>query len=358
MDKSNFLNARKWIKIVAGPIAMFIIMTLWYTVFKNEENLIYSLLIIGGISLVFFYLSYYVISPKSVYSGSLRQMVVSTVLFSTFYVLIHLFIFGTQIIQLPFPFTIEDYPISFYISLLYIIALTLFLAGLSLHLVINQLSISHESMSLLKSSYKNEIETLKLQMNPHFIANALNNLNSLMLNNDRTSSISYASELIELVGKQINSSAALSIPIKQEIQWIETYLKMEQGRMQYAFEFKISIDPQINPNTDIPSMLLQPIIENSIIHGFDPDLYSKKGMIEISIQKKRYKGLIIEIKDNGLGINAKKKLTQKNRKSVSTENIANRIRLINEMGDFYIRKNTKIDGNGAVVTIHINTPII
>jgi LytS/YehU family sensor histidine kinase len=142
------------------------------------------------------------------------------------------------------------------------------------------------------------------------------------------------------------------------MQWLESYLKMEKNRMQQSFDYKISFDPKINANATIPPMLLQPIIENSIIHGFDSEFFAKKGLIEISINKRRSSSITIEIKDNGLGINAPKAMNQRNRKSVSTENINNRIKLINEMGDFYIRKNTKIDQNGALIVIYIDPPFV
>jgi sensor histidine kinase YesM len=358
MDNSNYLSARKWIKIVAGPIAMSVILILWHTVFKDEDEALFSLLIIGGINMIFFYLSYYIISPKSVNSESLKRIIISTILFSTIFTCIHLLVFGFQLIKLPFPFNTTDYPISFFISLLFIIALTTFLSGLSLHLVINHLSISHESMSLLQKSYKNKIDTLKLQMNPHFIANALNNLSGLIRDENIIESIDYTSELIGLIGSQINSTTSMSVPIKEEMQWLESYLKMEKNRMQQSFDYKISFDPKINANATIPPMLLQPIIENSIIHGFDSEFFAKKGLIEISINKRRSSSITIEIKDNGLGINAPKAMNQRNRKSVSTENINNRIKLINEMGDFYIRKNTKIDQNGALIVIYIDPPFV
>lgn len=358
MKNSTYLSARKWISVLAGPIAMSIIIILWYLVFMEAPNSIYSLTVIGGINLLFFYLSFYILSPKAISSGSVKRLIFYTVVFSTLYTIVHLIVFGLAWIQLPFPFTIEGYPISFYTSILFVIALTLYLAGLSLHLVINHLSISYESMNLLQKSYENEIDALKLQMNPHFIANALNNISGMIRDKNINGSIAYTSELISLTGKQLNATSSMSVPLKDEIQWLETYLKMEQSRMEQSFDFSITMDESIKSNTTIPPMLLQPVLENSIFHGFNPEKFSKKGRIEVSITKKKKENLIIVIKDNGLGSEAKRNHTTRNRESVTTDNIANRIKLINELGNFYIKKNTKMDKDGTTVVITIAPPLL
>lgn len=358
MGNSAFVNAKKWRNIFASPIAMSIILLLWHLAFKDEERHLYSLSVIGFINLIFFYLSLYVLCPKAISSGSTKRLVITTVIFSTLYTIVHIAVFGSKIVQLPFPFTIEDYPLSFYVSILYVIALTLFLAGLSLHLVINHLSISYESFNLLQKSYENEIDALKLQMNPHFIANALNNISGMIRDNNINGSIAYTSELISLTGKQLNATSSMSVPLKDELQWIETYLKMEQSRLEQSFDFSITMDKSIKSDATIPPMLLQPILENSIFHGFNPEKFTKKGRIEVSITKKKSKNIVIVIKDNGLGSEAKRNQAARNRDSVSTDNIANRIKLINELGNFYIKKSTKMDANGATVEITVSPPML
>ena len=145
---------------------------------------------------------------------------------------------------------------------------------------------------------------------------------------------------------------ANTVKLKEELSWIEYYLQMEQQRMFHSFNYHISIDDTNLYDKEIPPMLLQPIIENSIIHGFSKEIFKGNGLINISIRTSGKNIIIITISDNGAGTSADK-LTEKDRPSIATLNINKRINLINETRLFHIKRTQNINHQGCTNTIHI-----
>ena len=147
-----------------------------------------------------------------------------------------------------------------------------------------------------------EQQALNSSMNRHFIFNALNSIQYYINRQDKISANKYLSSFAKLVRKNLDSSLVNEIYLEDEVERIGLYLKLEEMRFQDKFDYQVNVDPIIGPQSiKIPSMLLQPFIENSIWHGILPR--DQKGNIKVDILKEDNK-LIIKIIDDGIGIDA------------------------------------------------------
>jgi len=177
------------------------------------------------------------------------------------------------------------------------------------------------------------LKSMRSQMNPHFIFNALNSVNSFIAVNDERSANRYLSEFSALMRSVLENSDEDFIPLAKEIDLLELYVKLEHNRFKDKFEYTISVDKNIQVSDfKIPPMLLQPYIENAIWHGLR---YKKvKGNLEISIAKKDTETIAIEIKDDGVGRKKSGELKTKNQlkqKSKGMSTIKNRVAILNDM---------------------------
>jgi two-component system LytT family sensor kinase len=144
-----------------------------------------------------------------------------------------------------------------------------------------------------------DLQIIKSQLNPHFIFNCLNSIQGLVNNNNNIKANTYLSTFAKLLKNTLIYSTETTVPLETELQSIELYLKMEQ--LRFNFSAQITLDKQINATeVDIPTFLIQPIIENSVKHGIADKGILGKIEIEISIDGK---DLTINIKDNGKGYN-------------------------------------------------------
>jgi tetratricopeptide (TPR) repeat protein len=145
------------------------------------------------------------------------------------------------------------------------------------------------------------LSALRSQMNPHFIFNSLNSINSFVLNNNSIHASKYISDFSKLIRLILENSKTQKITVQKDIQTLELYIKMEQLRFNNSFDYKIKIDENIDTDfIEIPPMIIQPFIENAIWHGLH-HLQNKKGMLEIIVTLLHENALQIEITDNGIG---------------------------------------------------------
>ena len=173
-----------------------------------------------------------------------------------------------------------------------------------------------------------KITALKAQMNPHFIFNVLNSINSFILKNEKEKASDYLTKFAKLIRTTLKHSSQSTISLKDELDTIYTYVKLEKLRVYEGFDLVINNFQGLNLDLiKIPPLSLQPYIENAIWHG----LYSKKGgdkKIEINISSKQNNDLIITIKDNGVGRLASAKLRLEVRKSFGTKITKERIKMV------------------------------
>lgn len=173
-----------------------------------------------------------------------------------------------------------------------------------------------------------ELKALKSQMNPHFIFNTLNSLQSVILTKDDRIVNDFFNKFSKMLRSTLNILNADKVTILDEVNYIKSYLELEQLRGINEFDYFMDIDKNLDLNEfEIPVMMLQPIIENALEHGISK--VNHKGEIIISI-KASNQNLLISILDNGIGIDTNVSSTQKSKeKSYACKIIQERIKILN-----------------------------
>ncbi|MBS1780815.1 MAG: histidine kinase [Bacteroidetes bacterium] len=159
-----------------------------------------------------------------------------------------------------------------------------------------------------------ELNALQAQMNPHFIFNTLNAIQHYIINHDDIAANNYLSRFAKLMRLFLESSKNKYTNLQAEIELNELYISLERLRFEDKFDYSVTIDHKINVNgIRIPSMLIQPFIENAIKHGL---IYKQtKGILKLSFfisDDQEY--ILCEIDDNGIGREKSKQLHNKNEK--------------------------------------------
>jgi len=177
-----------------------------------------------------------------------------------------------------------------------------------------------------------EIKALRARMNPHFIYNALNSIQYFILNNNPELAQKSLTNFSKLIRNTLNISKEKLISIELEIQTLKLYAEIESLRFENSFDFEIFVDENINQQTtQIPPMLIQPFIENSIWHGLSTK--QNKGKITLTITKEN-RNLLCVIQDNGIG-RKQSKQTEKNTNvehtSIGILNIEERLQLLKKI---------------------------
>lgn len=142
---------------------------------------------------------------------------------------------------------------------------------------------------------ESELKALRSQMNPHFIFNSLNSIQDLILQEETDASYDYIVLFAELVRSALNNSNKDFIPIDQEIEFINVYLQLE--KLRFKEDLKYSIENNAPDFVNVPSMLIQPFIENALLHG----LLHKEGEKQLNIRFEFNETLVCFIQDNGIG---------------------------------------------------------
>jgi len=203
-----------------------------------------------------------------------------------------------------------------------------------------------------------EMQSLRSQLNPHFMFNSLNSIQTLILKEDSDKSQSYLSRFARLLRMLLENADKPFIPLQKEINFLELYLSLESLRVP-DLQYSISTDPDLDKEqTLIPNMFLQPYVENAIWHG----LSYKEAEKQLQIRIYRENGTInYEIEDNGVGrkkAEELKSLFRKQHQSKGMELISKRINLLNkEYGSHIQTEITDVMKNnevaGTLVTIKI-----
>ena len=171
-----------------------------------------------------------------------------------------------------------------------------------------------------------QLKALRAQMNPHFIFNSINSIQDLVLQQETIKSYDYLVEFSKLVRNTLNFSEREYISINEELAFLETYLSLE--KLRFKEDFTYSIKNNINEEVQIPSLIIQPFIENALKHGLLHQIGEKRLEVRFTISDI----LICEITDNGIGREASNKIKASQshlHKSFSTEAIKQRLDILN-----------------------------
>ena len=192
---------------------------------------------------------------------------------------------------------------------------------------INQLNARLQLETALAES---ERKALRLQMNPHFVFNALDAISGFIFKNEPKEAVKYLTSFAKLMRLTLESSREAKVPLQNELQLLKNYIELEQVRFGMAFTYTLEVDEDIDPyDISLPPMLLQPFVENAILHGLR-HRQEPGGNLLVGFQLKNER-LEVTIQDNGVGrarsaeINAKR-----GKKSLATSITAERIDLLSK----------------------------
>lgn len=216
-----------------------------------------------------------------------------------------------------------------------------------------------DSLENLLAKLSVERKFLQSQMDPHFIFNALGNIQSIILQGDKTKAILYLNKFARLTRQTLDHSRKESVSLEDEIESLKNYIELQQLRLNSSFDYEFDVAPEIRKQEKIPPLFIQPLVENAIEHGLKP-LADRRGKLMLHFEMKpSEKILVCTVADNGIGTAAARK-NEKDRshQSLATNIIDERIALYHEKdkAGFISSLQRESSEKGCTVIIHI--PIV
>lgn len=258
--------------------------------------------------------------------------------------------------EIMFPFVIKS---AFYNTWWFYLLVVLLIGGIVFLFLRYRLKRAKETSEQEKLRYKSRLlvleqKSMNASMNRHFIFNSLNSIQYFINTQDRFSANKYLTSFAKLIRKNLDSAISPDniISLEDELERIQLYLSLESMRFKDRFDYEINVKNVDVESEFIPSMIMQPFVENSIIHGILPN-EDKKGLIRIDVEiKNDYIEILIE--DNGIGI--KNSLSNKSRvngdhKSQGMEITSKRIELIQKISEndiSMIGPDEIVDNDGSI----------
>ncbi|PLW92423.1 MAG: hypothetical protein C0592_10900 [Marinilabiliales bacterium] len=253
----------------------------------------------------------------------------------------------------------------FRILVIFLIVLsTYFFIRSRINKVRKQNEVEGKMLSIEKNMFELEQKALRLQMNPHFIFNSLNSIQSFIIQNDTDKAIGYLAKFSKLMRLILASSRETYIALEDELALLRHYLELEQLRFSEQFKYELFVEPSIDEEfTGIPPMIIQPYVENAILHGL-MNKKEEKGMLSIKIWEKEDQVLCI-VEDNGVGrkkaqqIKEEGGLSQKSQGIMITKerleilNRRNKEKISVEIIDLY-----DSNGNASGTRVRLKIPVV
>lgn len=257
------------------------------------------------------------------------------------------------------PFYLNIYFIAGNILVIVLILLLLYRRKIKNIKLINDLKINQiveinkaekKRISLEKKLSEVRLMALQSQMNPHFIFNILNSIQYYIIDNDVDNALECLSRFATLIRKMLDLSSKSSISLIEEIKFLELYVQVENFRYKNKINFSVYTDPEMHLHEVMfPPMLLQPLLENSIVHGFDTT--KENNTISVHFEKEEdYLHIIID--DNGRGLIASEK-SNKLHESKGLKIIRDRLKLFNQENANFVEIHEKNPGTRAIVKIKL-----
>ena len=211
---------------------------------------------------------------------------------------------GQVLDEVKIAFVVEQ---AYYRSWWFILLMTMIILGVALSIFRFRIKREKMSAELEKAEMRTRLvqleqQSLNASMNRHFIFNSLNSIQYFINISDKLSANKYLSNFAKLIRKNLDTSSEDDnmISLDQEVERLQLYLSLEAMRFNGAFEYQITCNVREVDSIRIPAMMVQPFVENSIIHGVLP-LTDRKGMIVVDIREED-NCLVISVSDNGIGI--------------------------------------------------------
>jgi len=208
-----------------------------------------------------------------------------------------------------------------------------------------------------------ELKALKAQLNPHFIFNALNSIQDYIILNKKELASDYLGMFADLIRTYLNHSQEGSIALDEEIEALKLYLELEAVRFDHQLDFSFEVEAGLDIyNLEIPTMLVQPYVENAIKHGLFYKTDNRK--LEVLFKAHSKDVILAIVRDNGIGREAsalQNKRRKANHKSFATSANQTRLELLNYGREQQIKAeiiDLKKDGKAIGTEVHILIPIV
>ncbi|MEP7166013.1 MAG: two-component regulator propeller domain-containing protein [Ferruginibacter sp.] len=183
--------------------------------------------------------------------------------------------------------------------------------------------------SMKQQIAETEMMALRVQMNPHFMFNCINSIDSFIHNNDKYNATHYLNKFARLLRNILDSSKKNTVSFAKDIETLKLYIELEELRNNYKFKTTFSIDEELlNNDHKVPPLIIQPFVENAILHGLK-NKDGSNGSLEIGI-KKIADTIEYSIRDNGIGRKAAAQIAQNKESSFGMQLSFDRIKLFNE----------------------------
>jgi tetratricopeptide (TPR) repeat protein len=215
-------------------------------------------------------------------------------------------------------------------------------------------------LTLKKEVAEYEQKALHLQMNPHFVFNCLSSISSFIVQNGTDSALKYLSKFSKLMRLTLEYSKGSLIPIDKEIESLQNYLELEQLRFSDKFEFEINSSENVEFNMGLPPLLIQPFVENAILHGLVPKDGKGKINVDFDVQNKQ---LICTITDDGIGLSESKLLKENSvtaHQSMALEITKKRLKIMESITSksarfeiLELNSNSQITGTKAILYLPV-----
>ncbi len=195
-----------------------------------------------------------------------------------------------------------------------------------------ELEETHKRLDIEKQYRESELKALRSQMNPHFIFNALNSIQEYIMTNEKKLAGKYLGKFADLMRIYLEHSQSKNISVNEEIETLTLYLELEKLRFEDTLEFTLNVDSNVDTHLlSIPTLLIQPYVENALKHGLLHKRSDRK--LTISFRCIEFKGLMqCEIVDNGVGRKKSEeinKMRNPGHKSFATSATKSRLELLN-----------------------------
>lgn len=206
-----------------------------------------------------------------------------------------------------------------------------------------------------------EMQALRAQMNPHFIFNCLNSINRYIVKSDQATASLYLTRFAKLIRLILDNSNSKSVTLANEMEALRLYIEMESIRFEKKFDYVISVDDTVQPETVyVPPLIIQPYVENAIWHGL---LHKEtEGHLSIHVRRKSAQLLECVIEDNGIGRVKARELKSKSvssKKSLGMKLTEDRLSLLNKQSQLEssVVVEDLVDSNGETAGTRVTVKI-
>lgn len=217
----------------------------------------------------------------------------------------------------------------------------------------NKAELQHKALSA-------QLTALKAQMNPHFMYNALNSIQALIIQKDVVKSNLYLGKFSKLMRMILNASGKEMITLKEEVEILGLYLELEKLRFGNDFSYTISVDPNLDVEDQLlPSVIIQPFVENALKHG----LLHKTGEKKLWISFDWKEELVCVVRDNGIGRKRSEEIRQRrmgSHQSFASEAVNRQVELMNSFSGKGIRieiADLELDGESDGTEVKVFIPL-